>query len=339
MQRIQKALIDICFCRGMLGIALIGTGHIAHEHAAALRKLKGAKLIAVYGKDAGRVQAFSQKYRVQGYTELSGLLNNPEVHVVDIANRNDEHGNVALQAILAGKHVILEKPMEISITKARKILLDARRKNVQVSVISQYRFGSAMQKVKGMIDEGRLGKLILGQVFLGKCRSQEYYDEHEGWRKDKRRAGGGVLLLNAVHYVDVLRWLMGEVVEVSGEKSTLTHSMPVEDTGMVMMKFQSGALGMIAATTSLAFNIPDRIELYGSRGGVVIEGGRITRVYRGGWVSSFLHSCIQSCIPRQVGSIQEQLQEFVDALNAGKQPAVTGEDGLRVVEILERAYQ
>lgn len=339
MQKIQKPLRDICFCKDMLGIALIGTGHIAQEHATALRRLRGGKFVAVYGRNPERVQAFARGYRVQGYTELSGLLKNPEIHIVDIANRNDEHGDVALQAIASGKHVILEKPMDVSIARAKKILQEAGKRGLQVSVISQYRFGSALQKVKKMIDEGRFGKLILGQVFLGKSRSQDYYDEHGGWRKNKQRAGGGVLLLNAVHYVDVLRWLLGEVKEVAGMQSTLTHHMPVEDTGMLMMKFQSGALGVISASTSLAFNIPDRIEVYGSKQSIVIEAGRITRMYRGNRVGSWIRSGIASCIPRSVGSIREQLQEIVGALENRKKPAVTGEDGLRVIEIIEKAYR
>ena len=324
---------------GMVDFGLVGTGHIAHEHAKALQKVKGARLVAVYSKDAQRADVFSKKYKAVAYSNLQKMLEHPGLEAVDIVNRNGEHAESALVCVLAGKHVVVEKPFDVSVAKARKVLEEARKKNVRVSVISQYRFGGALQKVKKKIEEGEFGKLILGQVFLGKARKQSYYDESGGWKKDKKLSGGGVLMFNAVHYIDVLRWLFGEVKEVSAMTSTLTHTINVEDIGGVLMKFQSGALGMIAATTSLAFNIPDRIEIYGEKCGMVVEGGRIVRMYRGGRVSSLMRSCMHRCVPRGVGSIQQQLQNVVDVLQGRGKLVVSGEDGLRVLEILEKVYR
>ena len=209
----------------VIGIILVGTGHIAEEHARAIKRVKGAKLVGVFSNDKARAGDFARRHNTKGYWDINEALKNPEVNVLDIANQNYLHGDFALLGINAGKHLIIEKPIDISVAKARKVIEESKKKGVFITVISQYRFGKGFIKLKKMIDNGSLGKLIMGVVVLGKHRDEKDYCSGGGWKKNKKGAGGGVLIMNAVHYINILRWLFGEVKDVKGELGNLTHDI------------------------------------------------------------------------------------------------------------------
>ena len=322
-----------------MDVVLIGTGHIADEHARAIKKVKGVRLAGVFSKDYGRAEEFSKRHRIRFYNTLDEVLNNSEIKIIDIVNQNYLHGDFALQGIKAGKHVIIEKPIDIDVAKARKIVEESKKMNVAVTVISQYRFGGGFRKTKKMAENGEFGKLVMGVVVLGKHRSQEDYESGGGWKKDKRTAGGGVLMLNAVHYINILRWIFGEVKEVKGEISLLTHNLDVEDTGGILIKFSNGAIATIAATTSLKFNIPDRVEIYGSKCSVVIENGRITRWFKGNRLYSALASKLSWIKPTKKGCIKEQITNFVKSLEGKERLEVGGEEGLKDLDALNKVYK
>ena len=323
----------------VIGIILVGTGHIAEEHARAIKRVKGAKLVGVFSNDKARAGDFARRHNTKGYWDINEALKNPEVNVLDIANQNYLHGDFALLGINAGKHLIIEKPIDISVAKARKVIEESKKKGVFITVISQYRFGKGFIKLKKMIDNGSLGKLIMGVVVLGKHRDEKDYCSGGGWKKNKKGAGGGVLIMNAVHYINILRWLFGEVKEVKGGLATLTHDIEVEDTGAVLLKFHNNAIAAISATTSLKFNIPDRVEVYGSRCSVVVENGRIVKKSAGNRIYSGLLTVLMLFNTAKQGNIKEQIDNFINFLNDKGKLEITGEDGLRDLEILDRIYK
>ncbi len=187
-----------------------------------------------------------------------------------------------------------------------------------------------------MADNKEFGTLLMGVVVIGKSRGDKDYI---GWRGRKKEAGGGVLMMNAVHYINILRWIFGDILEVKGEVSTLTHNIGVEDAGGVLIKFKNGAIGIIAATTSLPFNIADRVEVYGSKCSLIIEGGRITKSYRKNRAYSTLSSNLDKLRLTRNGKIQEQITNFISFLNGKEKLEINGEEGVKDLEIIEKIYK
>ncbi len=318
------------------GIALIGTGNIAGKHASAIKKIKDAFLVGVLSSEYARAVEFSKKHECKAYKGLQELLNDAGVSIVDIVNKNNLHADFGLECVRSGKHVIIEKPIDINIVKARKLIIEARKRNVHVTLVSQYRFGGGYQKVKRMIDDGRFGRLIMGVVVIGKSRGEKDY---LGWRGKKKEAGGGVMIMNAVHYINIMKWLFGEVKEVNGKISTITHDIEVEDTGGAVLKFKNSAIGVIAATTSLPFNVPDRLEVYGSKMAVVIENGRVTRVYKKNMFYSLISSMVCRLNFNRKGNIKDQINNFIMFLQGKENLMVDASEGVMDLEIIEKIYK
>ncbi|HLC57947.1 MAG TPA: Gfo/Idh/MocA family oxidoreductase [Candidatus Nanoarchaeia archaeon] len=322
-----------------MDVVLIGTGGIANEHARAIKKVNGLRLAGVFSSDKHRAGEFAKRYGIKDYTDLDDILKNPGVKILDIVNQNYLHGDFALQGIKAGKNVIIEKPIDIDVAKARRIVEESKKRGVAVTVISQYRFGGGFRKVKGMAESGGLGKLIMGVVVIGKHRNRGDYESGEGWKKSWKTAGGGVLMLNAVHYVNILRWIFGEVKSAKSELATLTHDIEVEDTGGIVMKFNSGGVATITATTSLKFNIPDRVEIYGSKKSVILENGRIVKKFYCNRVYAMLVSRLSWLSFTRQGCIREQIENFARFLESREKLGVSAEDGLKDLEVLGKVYK
>jgi len=322
-----------------MNVALIGTGSIAHQHVRALKKVHGLSLTAVLSNDLERAQKFAQQYKIKAYVNIDDLLRDSSIQILDIVNQNYLHGDFALQGIAAKKHLIVEKPLDISVVKAREIIELAEQNDIKMTVISQYRFGKAFQKIKKDIQQGRLGTVLLAHVFLGKKRTEVYYNSARGWKKQKNLTGGGVLIFNAIHYIGILRYLLGEITDSKGVVSTLTHHIEVEDTGGMVMKFSNGALATLSASTSLSFNVPERLEIHGSKCSYIVEGRRITRIWKNNRLFSFLASFLSSFRFYSQGKLHHQIQNFVDFLQEKSSLAASGEDGLKDLEVLEKAYK
>jgi predicted dehydrogenase len=336
-----------------LGFAIVGCGMIARFHARALAEVPGARVTALVSRTQASARKLAEEVGITPAlcTSLADALKLPEVDAVIIATPSGAHAEPALEAAAAGKHVVVEKPLEITAERCGRVIEACDRAGVHLCTIFPSRFGDANVELKKAVDAGRFGRLTLGETTCKWWRSQAYYDEG-GWKGTKALDGGGALMNQAIHNVDLLLWMMGEVTYVTGFTATLAHErIEVEDTAVACLRFASGALGVIQATTSVHPGLPKTIGVHGDRGTVVIEQDDILR-----W--DFLDPLASDASVRQRfaqktgasgGSSNpaaishqghaRQLADFVDAVRQGRPPLVDGREGRRSVAVIEAVYR
>ena len=258
-----------------LRFGLVGCGVIGPVHAEALASLPDALLVAVADLDRERAQKLTGKYGGTPYYDLQSMLQRERLDVVIICTPSGLHGEHACQVMRAGRHVIVEKPMEIRREALDEMLRVQRETGVKLAVISQHRFDPASQQVRQLVDDNAFGRLVLGNALIPWWRSQAYYDSG-AWRGTWKLDGGGVLMNQSIHSIDLLQWLMGPVKSVIAYMDTLAHRMETEDVAVAALRFASGALGVIAATTGAYPGVTTRIEVFGNQGSAIIENDELT---------------------------------------------------------------
>jgi len=252
---------------------IIGPGTIGGFHAKAIAEVDGAELSAVYGRTATTREAFAAEHGAEACASLGELLD--RVDAVTIATPTGAHGEPAMAAAEAGKHVLCEKPLEVTADKADAIIAACREAGVVLAPVFQQRFGAAAQLVKRAIDSGRLGDLRLASARIRWFRDQAYYDSG-GWRGTWELDGGGCLMNQGIHTIDLLLWFAGAVDAVSGRIATVDHErIEVEDLAAASLRFASGALGTIEGATSCPPGQDAIVEISGSRGTVRLEADRL----------------------------------------------------------------
>jgi predicted dehydrogenase len=263
-----------------LRFGILGCGVVAGAHASAISALPDAELVAVADPVTERAAAFAERYGVPAYEGLTSMLTGAELDVVNICTASGLHGRHAREAMGAGKHVMVEKPLEISLVEIDMTLEVQREARVKLAVISQHRFDPASRRVRELIGQGELGTLVLANAQILWWRSQEYYDSG-GWRGTRAMDGGGVLMNQSIHSIDLLHWFMGPVKSVSAYTGTLAHQIETEDTATAALRFASGALGSIAATTSAYPGLITRLEILGTGGSAILENDRLRYLHLG----------------------------------------------------------
>ncbi|MBL8809146.1 MAG: Gfo/Idh/MocA family oxidoreductase [Planctomycetaceae bacterium] len=333
-----------------MGFGIIGTGMIAHFHAKAIQAMPGGRVVACFNQNHEKAAAFAREYGCRACTSLSDLLSDTEVQIVTICTPSGAHRDPAIEAAKAGKHVVVEKPLEITLERCDEIIAACAKHGVKLCTIFPSRFSAANIALKEAIDSGRFGRLTLGDTYVKWWRTQEYYDGG-GWRGTWALDGGGAYMNQAIHNVDLLCWLMGDVAEVTGYTGTLAHErIEVEDVGVACLKFRNGAIGVMEATTAAWPGLLKKTEIHGSRGTVIIEQDSILR-----WefadpnptddeVRSRLGGSSATsggaADPKAISFVghQMQLQDFVDAIQTGRAPRVDGAEGRKSVEIILAIY-
>lgn len=255
--------------------ALIGGGVIGPTHAEAIRSLPDAELVAVADSVPAAAQKLADAYGIHAYTDVQEMLARERVDVVNICAPSGLHGEMACLAMHAGKHVIVEKPMEIRLEAIDEMLRVQQEMNVKLAVISQHRFDPSSRRVHQLVEEQAFGRLVLGNALVPWWRSQAYYDSG-AWRGTWALDGGGVLMNQAIHSIDLLQWLMGPVNSIYAYTDTLVHRMETEDVAVAVLGFANGALGSIAATTGAYPGVTTRVEIFGDKGSAVIEDDRLS---------------------------------------------------------------
>src|SRR5262245_40508469 len=336
-----------------LGFAIVGCGMIARFHARALAEVPGTRLAALVSRSADSAKKMKEELSIQAdvYTSLADALDQPDVHVVIITTPSGAHLDPAVAAAQAGRHVVVEKPLEITAARCDSIIESCDRAGVQLCCIFPSRFGDANVELKKAVEAGRFGRLTLGETTCKWWRSQAYYDEG-GWKGTQALDGGGALMNQAIHNVDLLQWMMGPVSHISGFTATLAHErIEVEDTAVACLRFASGALGVIQATTSVHPGLPKTIAVHGDRGTVVIEQDDVLR-----WevtpetdedrrvkerFAQKTGASGGSSNPAAISHVghARQLTDFVQAIGTGRPPLVDGREGRRAVEVILAIYQ
>src|SRR6266571_5173955 len=257
---------------------IVGCGVIGPIHAEAIASLPGAQLAAVTDIIPERAQKLAARYGAAPYTDFQEMLTRERLDVVIVCTPSGMHREHACRVMRSGRHVIVEKPMEISLAAIDEMLRVQQETGVKLAVISQHRFDPASRQVHDLLEEKAFGRLVLGNVIVPWWRSQGYYDSG-AWRGTWELDGGGVLMNQSIHSIDLLQWFMGPVRSVFAYTDTLVHRMETEDVAVAVLRFASGALGTITATTGAYPGVSTRIEIYGDKGSAVIEDDRLSYLH------------------------------------------------------------
>lgn len=252
-----------------LGVAILGAGAVADFHHRAIAAT-GAKLVAVGHYDANKFAQVSKHFGVPCLT-FEELLEHPDIEAVCICTPSGQHAEQTIRAAKAGKHVLVEKPMALTLEAADAMIGACSEANVRLGVVLQRRAEPPFQSVKAAIAEGDLGELTLAAITMPYLRSQSYYDQ-AAWRGTWAQEGGGVLMNQGIHLLDLLVWWLGDPVNVTAHAATLQRNIEVEDTLVANLRFARGALATFTATTTAAPGFPHRLEVYGSEGGIQMVG-------------------------------------------------------------------
>ena len=257
------------------GFGIVGAGVIAAMHADAIATLPGARLVAVTDVAAGAAAAFAAARGCAAEPDLDALLARDDVDVVCVCVPSGLHAEVGVRAAKAGKHLVVEKPIDVTLEAADRLIEAARAAGVALTVISQHRFDPGLIELKRLLGDGALGRLVLGEASTKWYRTQAYYDS-AGWRGTWAMDGGS-LMNQGIHYVDLLRWCMGPVTEVTAVCATQAHQIEVEDTALAIVRFGSGARRHDPVEHGRLPGFPQRLEITGTEGTVIIEDGQIVR--------------------------------------------------------------
>jgi predicted dehydrogenase len=335
----------------------VGCGAISRNHLEAFAAIPEATVVAVCDVDADRARATAAQWGIEhAYGTVEELLA-AGVDIVSVCTPHPTHEAVVLAAAAAGVHVLCEKPIAIDLASAERMVAACDAAGVRLGVLFQRRFWPAAQRLRAAVDDGTLGRPILGHASVLLHREPSYYSA-AAWRGTWATDGGGVLMTQAIHYIDLLQWLMGEVTEVHGHIGTFAHDIEVEDTAAAVLRFASGAMATLSASTAATPSLGVSIRITGETGATAEltefpEGtdGRVTLFAHGGTIASEpvhpagvdpnvdLATINGQLIPHHTA----QIRDFVDALAAnggeGRAPAVTGPDATAALRILLAVYE
>ncbi len=333
------------------GFGVVGCGMIANFHAKAIADIRGAKLVACYDAFPKAVDRFSAANSCQGYHDLADMLANPALDVVTICTPSGAHMEPAVAAAQAGKHVIVEKPLEITLKRCDRIIAACKKAGVVLSAIFPSRFHESSLLIKGAIAQGRFGRLTMGDAYVKWFRTQEYYDSG-AWRGTWALDGGGALMNQAIHSVDLLTWFLGPVTEISAQTATLAHKrIEVEDVAVANLKFASGALGVLEATTAAYPGALKRIEVHGSEGSAAMVEEDIDV-----WEFAKKSRKDAAILKKMDGQTETgggaadpaaighhghtaQFKDVLAAIKNNRSPLIDGAEGRRSVEIILGVYK
>lgn len=329
-----------------LRFAILGAGMIAEYHARAIAGNAGggAQLAAIGHHNRQHFAEIERRFGVPCLSE-EALLADPRIDAVCICTPSGQHAQQSISAAQAGKHVLVEKPMATSLADADAMIVACHENRVTLGIAFQSRTKPIFQKLHRLVQEGALGELTLGLVSLPYYRPQSYY-EQAAWRGTWALDGGGVLMNQGIHQVDLLAWYMGDPVQVYANARTLQRRVEVEDTLSASLLFPGGAMASINATTTAAPGFPPRIEIYGSRGGVQVEGDSPLC-----WQVEGEPPLAGSALtppaagagadPRGISAAGHTalIADFIQAVRTGRPPLVDGPEGRRSLAIISAVYQ
>ena len=250
-------------------IAILGCGKVAHLHAKAVQNLPNARLVGVWSRTEKTAKDFAERYKVPSYTDIEKLIKEEKIDLVIICTPHPFHLEPAQKAALAGAHILVEKPLASTLEDSDKIISTCKKAGVKLGVISQRRWYEPVMRVKKAIEAGKIGKPVFGTVNMLGWRDKEYYDA-DPWRGNWKMEGGGVLVNQAPHQLDILLWFMGEIDEVYGLWKNLNHPyIEVEDTALAIIKFKNGGIGNIIVSNSQKPGIYGKVHVHGENGASV----------------------------------------------------------------------
>ena len=332
-----------------LGFGIIGSGNIAGVHAQAVQAADNAKLAAVFDPNAESAGRFAEKFNCRAYSDMAEFLADPEVAAVTVATPSGAHMESVEAAAEAGKHILCEKPLEISLERVDRMIEVCQQNNVLLSSIFQNRLSKPVKLLRAAQQAGRFGQMIMAGFQMHWYRDSKYYDDSP-WRGTWKLDGGGALINQASHNLDLLLYINGDVSEVHAYAGTMTHNIEVEDTLCAALKFANGSFGTIEVSTSCNPGFPRRIEFTGSKGKVTIEEDSITRwdfvepIPEDEDIRSQICGKVESFSGSSPSNLAitghtEQVSALADAVLNGTPLTMDGREGRRAVELICAIYE
>lgn len=326
-----------------LGFGIIGTGAIAALHAAAINACPDSRLVAVCSSTPARAKAAAEKFGVPADHQIHDFLSRSDLDVVAICTHSGNHLEPALEAARAGKHILLEKPIEVSLERAKVLTQACADAGVKLGVIFQNRLKPGYLQLKQAVEAGVLGKLLLGTAAINWYRDATYYSSSD-WKGTLKGDGGAALINQGVHTIDLLLDIMGEAEAVYGQVRTLVHKIEGEDLGAAVIDFKSGALGTITGGTSLFPGNPERLEIYGEKGNTILEGGKIVTWNVPGEMGELPASEMGGSGAADPMAIDYrlhlgQVEDMVAAIRENREPMVSGRDAMKSLQLILGIYQ
>lgn len=323
---------------------IIGTGAIAKVHADCIAIIEDAELIAISSSSAARAQQAEALFSVKAYANYKDLIQRTDVDVVIICTQSGAHLEVAIEAAKAGKHVLSEKPLEVTLERADRMIATCKDNNVKLGCVFQNRYSPDFIKAKEAVDKGLLGKLLMGNASINWYRTPEYYSESI-WRGSIKGDGGAALINQGIHTIDLLLNIMGEADSVFAKIATNTHDIEGEDTASALISFKTGALGTLTAGTSLYPGYPERLEIYGDKGSIILEAGKIIAWNIVGKQDDIVQTKTEgasgSSDPMAIGNTLHKLQieDMISAIKNDTSPPIDGEEGRKALELIMSIYE
>jgi predicted dehydrogenase len=329
----------------VIHIGIVGGGNISETHARAAHEIAGVEIAAIYGLNQGKSQLFSQHYGGSVYAEFEAFLRHRPMDLVVIGSPSGLHAEQGIAAARRGLHVLVEKPIDINLERVDALIADCEKAGVKLGVFFQDRVAPDLCRLKELIDAGRLGRPILVSARVKWHRSPEYYSKSR-WRGTYALDGGGALINQGVHTVDLLLWLMGDVTRVQAKAITGLHKIEVEDTLVATLEFKNGAVGTLEAATSVYPGYPRRLEVTGSEGTIIVEDDRIVAADLRHPLEELLvtvgqgpHSSTTSPVVSDVSGHRRLLEDFISAIKINSDPRCDGYEGRKSVALVEAIYE
>ncbi|MGQ9555066.1 MAG: Gfo/Idh/MocA family protein [Anaerolineae bacterium] len=331
------------------GIALIGAGVIAPVHAEAISAIPRARLVAVCDIVPEKADALAAKYGAEASYDYRELLERQDVDIFEIVVWSGRHAEIGIEAARHGKHVIVTKPIDVTLQAIDALIAACDENKVKLGATHQFRSYPSYLRTKQAVEAGELGKMVIGNAFVPWFRAQSYYDGDE-WRGTWRWDGGGALMNQAVHYVDLIQWIMGGVQEVMAYADISAHHqrIEVEDVAVAAVRFQNGAIGCIEGSTSIYKGLPARLDVHGEKGNILLVGDRIS------------HWDVEGVpMPEDVGEVSTtgaadpraalrqpaiaahiaQISDVLDAIEQERVPQLDGREARKAVEVNLAIYK
>jgi len=339
--------------------AIIGTGNIAGSHAQAVKSTPGSSLVAVCGHHPVNTREFATKWQIHGYDDIDTMVKEEQVDAVIVATPHASHTQLSMMALEAGANVLCEKPLSITVEDCSRLIEVSEKNHKALGVMGQRRWFPPALRMRRAIDDGKIGRPMLGQVMVLEWRDAQYYASAP-WRGKWAQEGGGITVNQASHQLDMLCWFLGPVKEVFGFYTNINHPyIEVEDSSVGSVKFQSGATASLMLSNSQNPGLYNTVHIFGDNGasiGVQTDGGASTSIPNSGdppfndlWTipgeADMLGTWKQedalffAAHPDAAYFLGLQIADFSNAIREGRKPVISGEDGLETIKLIEGIYQ
>lgn len=326
------------------GFGIVGCGLVSKLHVAAIKEIENAELIGVFNTPKSHAEDFAKKNNCRVFDTYEEMLNCKDIDIVNICTPSGTHTPLAIEAVNHKKNVIVEKPMAITKEQIDELISAVEQNNVKLAVISQFRFNENIQKVKKAIENGELGNIIIGDIYMKYYRSPEYYSSSD-WRGTLAMDGGGALMNQGIHGIDILQYLVGPVKAVSGICKTLARDIEVEDTASLVVEYENGAVGVIQGTTCVEPGYPRIIEISGTKGSISLSETEIIK-----WDVDGKSLDIRQANDNDYGGYRDpsalamnshlsQIQDMLNAIEEDRAPMIDVYEGRKPVDIILAAYK